>query len=144
MLDKPVKYVDDLFGEKAKDAIKKLNGGEILVLGNVRAYHAETEEGTPEEQAKKELVVNLTPLADLFVNDAFAAAHRAHVSITGFTAVLPSVAGRMMERELESLSKILEKPEKPCVFVFGGARDTLNQKAPNKKANELSSNPKKN
>ena len=122
VLGKPVKYVDDLFGEKAKDAIKELKSGEILVLENVRMYDAETEEGTPEEQAKKELVVSLAPLADLFVNDAFSAAHRAHVSIIGFTAVLPSVAGRVMERELRSLRKILEKPEKPCVFVLGGAK----------------------
>jgi len=122
ILDKPVKYVADVFGEKAKDAIKELKSGEVLVLENVRVYDAETREGTPEEQAKKELVVNLSPLADLFVNDAFSAAHRAHVSIIGFTAVLPSAAGRIMERELKSLSKILEKPEKPCVFVLGGAK----------------------
>jgi phosphoglycerate kinase len=61
-------------------------------------------------------------LADLFVNDAFAAAHRAHVSMTGFTAILPSAAGRIMERELKSLSKALDKPEKPCLFVMGGAK----------------------
>ena len=122
VLGNPVKYVDDLFGEKAKDAIKGLKSGEVVVLENVRAYDAETEQGTPEEQAKKELVVNLAPLADLFVNDAFSAAHRAHVSIIGFTAVLPSVAGRVMERELRSLRKILEKPEKPCVFILGGAK----------------------
>jgi phosphoglycerate kinase len=122
VLGKPVKYVDDVFGEKAKDAIKGLKNGEILILENVRTYDAETEEGTPEEQAKKEFVVNLAPLADLFVDDAFSAAHRAHASIIGFTAVLPSVAGRLMERELKSLRKILEKPEKPCIFVFGGAK----------------------
>jgi phosphoglycerate kinase len=122
VLGKPVKYVDDVFGEKAKDAIKELKNGEILILENVRTYDAETEEGTPEEQAKKEFVVNLAPLADLFVDDAFSAAHRAHASIIGFTAVLPSVAGRVMERELKSLRKILEKPEKPCIFVFGGAK----------------------
>ena len=57
-----------------------------------------------------------------FVNDAFAAAHRGHVSMVGFTAVLPSAAGRIMERELKSLSKALEKPEKPCVYVMGGAK----------------------
>ena len=114
--------MDDLYGEKAKDAIKELKSGEILVLENVRMFDAETEEGTPEEQAKKPLVANLAPLADLFVNDAFSAAHRAHVSIIGFTTVLPSVAGRVMERELTSLRKILEKPEKPCLFVLGGAK----------------------
>jgi phosphoglycerate kinase len=122
ILGKPVKYVDDLYGEKAKDAIKKLKTGEILVLENVRTFAGETKEGTPEEHAKTELVKNLEPLADLFVNDAFAAAHRAHASIIGFTAVLPSVAGRIMEKELKSLSKVLENPEKPCVFILGGAK----------------------
>ncbi|MEM3536182.1 MAG: phosphoglycerate kinase [Candidatus Bathyarchaeia archaeon] len=122
VLGKPVKYVDDVFGEKAKEAIKGLKGGEILVLDNVRNFAGETKEGTSEQHAETELVKNLAPLADLFVNDAFAAAHRAHVSIIGFTAVLPSVAGRIMERELKSLSRVLEKPEKPCVFIFGGAK----------------------
>jgi phosphoglycerate kinase len=122
ILKKPVKYVDDLFGEKAKNAIKGLKSGEVLVLENVRTFAGETKDGSPEEHAKTELVRNLAPLADLFVNDAFAAAHRAHVSMVGFTAVLPSVAGRVMERELKSLSKVLENPEKPCVFIIGGAK----------------------
>ena len=118
----PVQFVDDVYGEKAKKAIKNLKGGEILVLDNVRGFDGETKNGTPEEHAKTELVQNLAPLADLFVNDAFAAAHRGHVSIIGFTAVLPSAAGRIMERELKSLSKALDKPEKPCLFVMGGAK----------------------
>jgi len=122
IIGKPVKYVDDLFGEKAQKAIKELKSGEILVLENVRTFAGETKEGTPEEHAKTEFVKALAPLADLFVNDAFAAAHRAHVSIVGFTAVLPSVAGRIMERELKSLSKVLENPEKPCVYILGGAK----------------------
>jgi phosphoglycerate kinase len=122
ILKKPVKYVDDLYGEKAKKAIKGLKDGEILVLENVRTFAGETKDGTPEEQAKTELVKNLAPLADLFVNDAFAAAHRAHASIVGFTAVLPSVAGRIMEKELKSLGKIVENPEKPCIFIIGGAK----------------------
>ena len=118
----PVKYVDDIYGEKAQAAIKNLQSGEILVLGNVRGFDGETKKGTPEEHAKTPLVQNLAPLADLFVNDAFAAAHRAHVSMVGFTAVLPSAAGRIMERELKSLSRALETPEKPCVYVMGGAK----------------------
>jgi phosphoglycerate kinase len=122
VLGKPVQYVDDVYGEKAKKAIKNLKSGEILVLDNVRSFAGETKEGTPAEHAKTELVQNLAPLADLFVNDAFAAAHRAHVSIIGFTAKLPSVAGRIMERELKSLSRILEKPENPCLFILGGAK----------------------
>jgi phosphoglycerate kinase len=122
VLGKPVKYIDDVFGEKAQKAIKELKSGEILVLDNVRNFAGETKEGKPEDHAKTELVKTLAPLADLFVNDAFAAAHRAHVSMVGFTAVLPSVAGRIMERELKSLSKVLENPEKPCVYVLGGAK----------------------
>jgi len=122
VLGKPVKYVDDVFGEKAREAIKNLKSGEILVLENVRTFAAETKEGIAEDHAKTELVKNLAPLAHLFVNDAFAAAHRAHVSMIGFTAVLPSAAGRIMERELKSLSKVLENPEKPCVFILAGAK----------------------
>lgn len=122
ILHKPVKYVDDFFGEKAKIAIRNLKEGEILVLQNVRTYAGETKEGTAEEHAKTEPVRNLAPLADLFVNDAFAAAHRAHVSMVGFTTVLPSVAGRIMEKELKSLGKVVENPEKPCLFVLGGAK----------------------
>ena len=122
ILKRPVQYVDDVYGDKAKTAIKALKSGEILVLENVRGFDGETKNGTPEQHAKTELVQNLAPLADLFVNDAFAAAHRGHVSMGGFTAVLPSCAGRIMERELKSLSRALEKPEKPCVYVMGGAK----------------------
>ena len=122
ILNKPVKYIEDLYGERAKAAIKNLRSGEILLLENVRNFPPETKDGTPEEQAKTALIRNLAPLADLFVNDAFAAAHRAHVSIVGFTAVLPSVAGRIMEKELKSLNKVLDNPEKPCIFVLGGAK----------------------
>ncbi len=122
VLGKPVKFVDDVYGEKAKNAIRQLKSGEVLVLDNVRNFTGETKEGTPEEHAKSELVQALAPLANLFVNDAFAAAHRSHASIVGFTAVLPSVAGRIMERELKSLSRVLENPERPCVYVLGGAK----------------------
>ncbi len=121
-LSKPVKYVDDVLGEKAQKAIRELKSGEVLVLGNVRSIPYEQNKGTPEDHSKTEFVKNLAPLADVFINDAFAAAHRAHVSIVGFTAVLPSAAGRIMERELKALGKVLEAPEKPSVFVIGGAK----------------------
>jgi phosphoglycerate kinase len=122
ILGKPVKYVDDVYGEKAQRAIKELKNGEILVLENVRTFPDEQKKGTPEEHAKTEMVKKLAPLADVFVNDAFAAAHRAHVSIVGFTAVLPSVAGRIMERELKALGRVVHNPEKPCVYILGGAK----------------------
>jgi len=122
ILGRPVKYVDDVCEEKAQNAIKALNPGEILVLENVRTLPYETEKKSPEEHAKSDLVRNLAPLADLFVFDGFSVAHRAHASVVGFTAVLPSVAGRVMEAELRALSKALEAPEKPCIFVLGGAK----------------------
>jgi phosphoglycerate kinase len=121
-LSKPVKHVEDVLGEKAQKAIRELKSGEVLVLGNVRGVSNERKKGTPEDHSKTEFVKNLAPLADVFINDAFAAAHRAHVSIVGFTAVLPSAAGRIMERELKALGKVLEAPEKPSVFVIGGAK----------------------
>ena len=122
ILGKPVKFVDDVYGEKAQKAIRELKSGEILVLDNVRKFPGERKKATPEEHSKSDLVMNLAPLADIFVNDAFAAAHRAHASIVGFTVLLPSAAGRIMERELKALSKVLENPEKPCVYILGGAK----------------------
>jgi phosphoglycerate kinase len=118
----PVKFIDDVFGNRAKEAIRELQEGEILVLENVRSWDGETKNNSPEKQSKTELVQNLAPLADLFISDAFSVAHRGHVSIVGFTAVLPSVAGRIMERELNSLGKALEQPEHPCIYVMGGAK----------------------
>ncbi len=122
ILHKPVEYIDDLYGSEAKQAIQSLKNGEILVLKNVRTNPDEQKKGSPEEHAETEFVKSLAPLADIFVSDAFAAAHRSHISIVGFTAVLPSVAGRIMERELNALGKALEKPEKPCVYILGGAK----------------------
>jgi phosphoglycerate kinase len=122
LLGKNVLYVDDIFGDKAINAIKNLKPGDILFLDNVRKFVGETEKKTPEEHAKSELVQKLYPLADLFVNDAFAAAHRAQCSLIGFTAVLPSCAGRLMEKELTNLEKALKNPKKPSVFLFGGAK----------------------
>jgi len=122
LLGKQVTFIDDIYGEKAKHAIQAMKPGNVIFLDNVRKYPAETEKKKPEEHAQSDLVKNLAPLADLYVNDAFAAAHRAQCSLTGFTAVLPSAAGRLMEKELTSLEKVVNKPEKPSVFLFGGAK----------------------
>jgi len=122
ILGMAVKYVDDLCGEKAKEALKGLKNGEVLVLENTRTYPEEQKSKTPEEHAKSEFIKALAPLADMYVNDAFSTAHRAHASVVGFSAVLPSVAGRIMERELKALGRVLEAPEKPCVFILGGAK----------------------
>ncbi len=122
LLGTPVKFIDDIYGEKAKTAIKTMRPGSVVFLDNVRKYPGETEKKKPQEHAESELVRNLAPLADFYVNDAFAAAHRAQCSLTGFTAVLPSAAGRLMEKELTSLEKVVKNPEKPSVFLFGGAK----------------------
>ena len=122
LLGKNAAFVDDIFGEKARDAIKNLKPGDIVFLDNVRKFPGETEKKSPEDHAKSELVRTLAPLVDLYVNDAFAAAHRAQCSLTGFTTVLPSCAGRLMEKELTTLEKAVSHPEKPSVFLFGGAK----------------------
>ncbi|MDH7507537.1 MAG: phosphoglycerate kinase [Candidatus Thermoplasmatota archaeon] len=142
LLGKKVTFVDDIFGEKAINAIKNLKPGDILFLDNVRKFAGETEKKLPEEHAKSDLVQKLYPLADLFVNDAFAAAHRAQCSLTGFTAVLPSSAGRLMEKELTNLEKALKNPQKPSVFLFGGAKYadvivTINRILSNKIADKI-------
>lgn len=118
---RPVQYVNDVVGERARGAIERLNPGEILLLENVRTVPGETDAKSPEEHARGPLVRALAPRADLFINDAFPTAHRSHASVVGFSAVLPSVAGRLMERELRSLEKV-KKPERPSLFILGGAK----------------------
>jgi len=122
VLGRPVKYVDDIYGEKAQKAIKELKKGEILVLENVRMYPNERKNKPPEEHAKSDFVKTLASLADVFVNDAFAAAHRSHASIVGFTVLLPTIAGRIMEREIKALNKVLYEAERPCIYILGGAK----------------------
>ncbi|MFO7677909.1 MAG: phosphoglycerate kinase [Thermoplasmatota archaeon] len=122
LIGQQVTFVDDICGKKAQQAIQNLQQRQILFLDNVRKIPTETEKKSAEEHAKSELVQNIYPLIDYFVNDAFAAAHRAQCSLIGFTAVVPSVAGRLMEKELTTLEKVIKNPEKPCVFLFGGAK----------------------
>lgn len=122
LLGKPVKYVDDIYGQEAQNAITSMQNGDVILLGNVRKFDGETDKKTAEEHAHSELVQNLCQLADLFVNDAFAAAHRSQCSLVGFTAMMPSCAGRLMEKELTTLEEIVANPQKPSVFLFGGAK----------------------
>lgn len=118
-----VRFVDDVFGEKAVSTVKSLKEGEILVLENVRYWDGETKTASPEEHAKTELVVRLGPLFEVYVVDAFSAAHRAHASLVGFAPVVKHfVAGRLMEKELRALYKVRNNPERPCLYVIGGAK----------------------
>jgi len=118
-----VKFVDDIFGEKAISAIKRLQPGEVLVLENVRSWKNETKKASAEEHSKTEMVKNLSPYIDIFCIDAFAAAHRPHVSLIGFAPVVKHVvAGRVMEAEIRALYKVRNNPEKPCIYILGGAK----------------------
>ena len=114
-LGRPVAFAEDCVGEPAEKAVAALKDGDILVLENTR-FHAGEERNDPP------FVAELAKLGDLYVNDAFSAAHRAHASTEGLARVLPSYAGRAMQAELEALRKGLEAPRRPVVAVVGGAK----------------------
>jgi phosphoglycerate kinase len=115
-------FIDDIFGEKAREAINKVKDGEILVLQNVRYFEGELKKAPPEEVAKEALVQELYPFFDLFVNDAFGAAHRSQASLVGFTTVLPSVAGRLVEKEIRTLTEATDTDRHPWTLVLGGSK----------------------
>ena len=128
LLERAVKWIYDVCGPAARAEIAALKDGEILLLDNVR-YVAEEQtlferklKLTHEQQAKTLLVEKLAPLADLYICDAFAAAHRDQPSLCGFQQVLPSAMGRLFEKEYCAVSQVMEQPERPCVFVLGGAK----------------------
>jgi phosphoglycerate kinase len=122
LLRREVAYTDDIFGSHARDAIKSLEPGEVLLLENTRFYSEENINRAPADHAKSHMVRKLAPLFDLFVNDAFAVSHRSHLSVVGFTEVLPSVAGFLMDKEIRALDKGLTGNEHPTIFVLGGAK----------------------
>jgi len=117
-----VKYIDSIFSHEAKENIKKLKNGEILLLENVRFFSEESISKPSKEQYKTLIPQNLAPLIDIFVNDAFATAHRSQPSLVGFPPLLPSAAGRVMEKELKIIQNAIENVEHPCVFVLGGMK----------------------
>ena len=121
-LNNRVLFVDDTVGERAQGAIEGLRPGEVLVLDNLRMVDEENRQGPPEEVAETGLVRTLSPFFDVAVNDAFAAAHRSQPSLVGFGEVMPMAAGRLMERELRAIGRVVEDPERPCVFVLGGVK----------------------
>ena len=117
-----VKFVEDIDGPKAQEAIKALKAGEILVLNNLRMHKDENLDAPPEKLAATGLVKTLAPYFDLCVNDAFAAAHRGSASLTAFGEVMPMAAGRLMEKELSALNKVIYNPARPTVYLLGGAK----------------------
>ncbi len=122
LLGRKVTYEDDIFSVCARNAIKSLKQGDILLLENTRFYAEENMNRAPEEQAKTQMVQKLYPLFDLFINDAFSVSHRSQCSVVGFTEVLPSVAGTLMDREITALDKGLKCHKHPAIFVLGGAK----------------------
>ena len=128
LLGKPVQWIDDVCGPAAREAIKALQNSDILLLDNVRFLSEEQTlfelklRLTHDQQAKTLLVEKLAPLADLYVCDAFAAAHRDQPSLCGFEQVLPSAMGRLFEKEYCVVSELMASPKQPCVFVLGGSK----------------------
>jgi phosphoglycerate kinase len=122
LLRRDIVYVDDIFGSHARDMIKSLEPGEMLLLENTRFYAEENMNRSPADHAKSHMVKRLAPLFDLFINDAFAVSHRSHLSVVGFTEVLPSIAGILMDKEIDALDKGLQGNEHPTVFALGGTK----------------------
>jgi len=128
LLGKNVIFIDDICGPAARVSIKNLKDGQILLLDNVR-YMAEEMtlfetklKLSSEDQAKTIVVKKIAPLGDIYVCDAFAASHRNQPTLVGFEELLPSAMGRLFEKEYEILSKIMTRPDKPCLFLLGGAK----------------------
>jgi phosphoglycerate kinase len=115
LLGRPVRMTGDALGPGVQDAIGKLRPGELILLENLR-FHGEEEANDPG------FAKALADMADLYVDDAFGSAHRAHASTEGITHFLPSVAGLLLEREVDSLGRLLHKPAKPFHAVIGGAK----------------------
>ena len=115
LLKMPVPVTGDALGAGTEDAIKRLKPGEAILLENLR-FHAEEEKNDPE------FAKALASYADVYVNDAFGTAHRAHASTEGIARLLPSYAGLLMEKEIEYLGKLMENPERPIAAIIGGAK----------------------
>jgi phosphoglycerate kinase len=115
LLGQPVQFIDDVAGDAARDAAKNLRPGAILLLQNVRFEPGE-------EKNDPELAQRLAQLADLYVNDAFGAAHRAHASTEGIARLLPSYAGGLMLSEVEALQRLVDNPRDGFVAIIGGAK----------------------
>ncbi len=115
VINRPVAFAEDCVGEPAAKAVNALKDGDILCLENTR-FHKEEERNDPA------FVAELAKLGDIWVNDAFSAAHRAHASTEGLGHKLPAYAGRTMQAELDALTKALEAPTKPVIAIIGGAK----------------------
>ncbi|MBB5149433.1 phosphoglycerate kinase [Ureibacillus thermosphaericus] len=115
LMNKPVKKLDESIGELVEKTVNEMQNGDIVLLENVRFHKGE-------EKNDEELAKQFAKLADIYVNDAFGAAHRAHASTEGIAKYIPAVSGLLMEKELEVLGKALSNPERPFTAIIGGAK----------------------
>jgi phosphoglycerate kinase len=128
LMEKQIGYIDDVCGPAAQQAVQNLKDGEAMILGNLR-YLTEEISGfekevklKPEEMLNTWLIRALGPLADLYINDAFAAAHRNAPSMVAFQELLPTAGGIQLMEEYTALKSVMDNPRRPCVFVLGGAK----------------------
>jgi len=127
IIDKEIKFIDDIYGEKAIEHINKMKNGEIILLDNVRFDDEEIElskfvNDNFDIQRKSKMVRQLSPQASFFINDAFAASHRCQPSLVGFAENMPALAGRVMQRELDFLGKAISSGPTPRIAVLGGSK----------------------
>ncbi|MGZ8879559.1 MAG: phosphoglycerate kinase, partial [Halobacteriota archaeon] len=122
LLGTDVTYVDDIYGHNVRQSIQEMEIGDITLLENIRFSSEEMLKAPVEDLAKTHLVTQLSLLCDIFLNDAFATAHRAQTSIVAFPRALTSGAGKLMEREVEMLTKALTTSQRPRLFVLGGTK----------------------
>ncbi len=122
LLGQEVEYVEDIFGKYARERISSLKPGEAIILENLRFSAEEVFNRSIEECEKTFFVRKLAPLIDYVVNDAFATAHRSQPSLVGFARLRPMIMGKLMETEVDALSKAYESEERPRVYVLGGAK----------------------
>jgi phosphoglycerate kinase len=128
LLGRSVRFIDDVAGPAARQAVRDLGIGEILLLENLRFLTEEVStfesavKLTPTEMIETYLVRSLAPLFDLYVNDAFAAAHRNAPSMVAFQEVLPTAGGRLLMEEVDALTSVAERPARPCLFLLGGLK----------------------
>ncbi|MDD1684923.1 MAG: phosphoglycerate kinase [Methanoregula sp.] len=122
LLNKPVTYVDSIFGKHARDAVHAMKNGDIVMLENVRFNAEENLTLKPEEAKKTHLVRKLSAMADVFVNDAFGTAHRSQPTIVGLPLAMRSAAGLLMEKEVFTLSKVFSGAPRPVCMVLGGTK----------------------
>lgn len=122
LIGRPVTYIDDIFGRCAREAVEKMEAGDVLMLENARFSAEENLKMSGEDALGTHLVQNLSEMADLYVNDAFGTAHRSQPTIVGLPRAMPAVAGLLMEKEIATLSRVFSGGPRPVTFILGGTK----------------------